>query len=135
MKSVFVDTSAFVALFYEKDKHHEAAREMLGRVKKANASMVLTDYVFDETITGIMTSVGHLTAIKAGEYILGSRLLKLIWLDEALKLRAWELFKRYDDKAFSFTDCTSFLLMKEFNVTRYLAFDRHFQQAGFAPFA
>ncbi|MDI6710710.1 MAG: hypothetical protein QME76_08520 [Bacillota bacterium] len=39
--------------------------------------------------------------------------------------RAWELFVRYSDKDFSFTDCTSFAVMNELKLPAALAFDHH----------
>jgi len=35
------------------------------------------------------------------------------------------------DKAWSLTDCSSFLIMQELNLNEVLAHDKHFQQAGF----
>lgn len=35
------------------------------------------------------------------------------------------------DKAWSLTDCSSFLIMQDLGITEALAFDRHFEQAGF----
>jgi len=32
----------------------------------------------------------------------------------------------------AFTDCRSFVLMKELKLTKYLSFDEHFKQAGFS---
>ena len=46
--------------------------------------------------------------------------------------RARELFFRYRDKRFSFTDCTSFALMRELRLTTVLTTDAHFKQMGFS---
>jgi predicted nucleic acid-binding protein len=45
--------------------------------------------------------------------------------------QAWALFRRFDDKEFSFTDCTSIALMRSLALREALAFDGHFTQAGF----
>jgi predicted nucleic acid-binding protein len=45
------------------------------------------------------------------------------------RARSW--FFRWSDKSFSFTDCTSFVVMKELRIRRALTLDRHFEQAGF----
>ena len=47
---------------------------------------------------------------------------------------AWSLFLDRADKAWSFTDCTSFVLMENLGSRKALAFDANFRQAGFATF-
>jgi predicted nucleic acid-binding protein len=41
------------------------------------------------------------------------------------------LFFQYRDKNFSFTDCASFIVMRETRLTHALTTDTHFRQAGF----
>jgi predicted nucleic acid-binding protein len=41
---------------------------------------------------------------------------------------AFTIFKRYTDKDFSFTDCTSFSIMRFLKLKRAFAFDKHFEQ-------
>ncbi len=45
--------------------------------------------------------------------------------------RGFELFARRKDKEWSFTDCTSFVVMREQALEDALTADRHFEQAGF----
>ena len=52
-----------------------------------------------------------------------------ISLARADKARAF--FFRYRDKEFSFTDCTSFVVMRELKLQEVLTTDHHFSQAGF----
>lgn len=44
---------------------------------------------------------------------------------------AWELFLAREDKAYTFTDCTSFVLMRRLDAPRAMALDGHFRQEGF----
>lgn len=131
MNRVFADSSAIIAYFCERDENHQQAKSGMVKLRQENRLMIMTDYVFDESITGIMSSAGHKQASLAGQFILESSIISLSWLDEELKLKAWEYFKKHSDKGYSFTDCTSFVLMKEMKVTHCLSFDRHFEQAGF----
>lgn len=122
------------ALFYEKDENHGLAEALLRKVKETKTFLLITDYVLDECVTGILSNVGHEAAVRAGEYLLNSGIIELVWLDQSAKLRAWEYFKKHNYKMYSFTDCTSFVLMREMKVTKYLSFDGHFRQAGFDEF-
>jgi predicted nucleic acid-binding protein len=45
--------------------------------------------------------------------------------------RGIELFSHRADKAWSLTDCTSFAVMQEEELTDALTTDHHFEQAGF----
>src|SRR5438093_8238928 len=47
---------------------------------------------------------------------------------------AWSLFLYRADKPWSFTDCTSFVLMDNLGIRQAVAFDANFRQAGFATF-
>jgi predicted nucleic acid-binding protein len=131
MNRVFADSSAIIAYFCKRDEKHHKAAAGIKRLRDEDRRMILTDYVFDECITGIMSSAGHAQASMAGQFILGSSIISVVWLDQDIKLRAWEYFVRHDDKGYSFTDCTSFVVMKEMKLTHCLAFDKHFEQAGF----
>ena len=58
---------------------------------------------------------------------------RLRWerIDAARFETARRIFFDYRDKDFSFTDCTSFAVMRELRLTHALTVDRHFRQMGF----
>jgi predicted nucleic acid-binding protein len=43
---------------------------------------------------------------------------------------AWEVFRRFGDKQWSFTDCTSKVVIENFSLTTAFSFDHHFRQFG-----
>ena len=45
-------------------------------------------------------------------------------------MRAWEIFQQFDDKGWSFTDCTSKAEMEQLGVKIAFALDHHFKQFG-----
>ena len=52
-------------------------------------------------------------------------------IDASIWEAAWQLFERYDDKTWSCTDCTRFVIMRQMEILQAFAFDSHFEQAGF----
>lgn len=135
MTRVFVDTTALVAYFNKRDNYHAEARGFFRSLPKKKVRPVITDYIFDEFVTMALRRAGHALASASGEHLLNSGIVEVVWLDESVKSKAWDYFKQHDDKQFSFTDCTSFALMKEMDIKQYFGFDDHFKQAGFAPFS
>lgn len=76
--------------------------------------------------------VGHFSAIDFGERIRKSKITQIIHISEEIEEESWKLFRQYTDKSFSFTDCTSFVVMRKFNLTKAFTNDHHFEQIGFS---
>lgn len=134
MKQIFIDSSALVALINVDDDSHAASKRLLEKIRNERLTLITTDYVFDETVTTVLSHAGYISAANAGNLMLNSSFINFVWIEQEIKLKAWEYFVKHDDKGYSFTDCTSFVLMKEMNLKCYLAFDKHFEQAGFRSF-
>lgn len=66
-----------------------------------------------------------------GKDILASKVVEKIEIESEIFGLAWELFLTYDDKKLSFTDCTSFALMKKRGIEKVLSFDEDFNRLGF----
>ncbi len=134
----FADSSFLVARFNVRDRSHRAAIRFTEEQKEAGPDalkLVFSDYVFDETVTAlVMRSKRHDLASAAGRAVLASRNLRLVRVESPAFEEAWKLFVRRSDKRWSFTDCTSFVLMENLGIRKALAFDANFRQAGFATF-
>jgi hypothetical protein len=59
--------------------------------------------------------------------------LRLEWIDPKRFHAGADWFRKHGDKAWSFTDCVSFAVMRELRVRDAFTTDRHFRQAGFVP--
>jgi uncharacterized protein len=132
LSEVFADTGAFVALVDADDRNHGAARRFVRALAKRRRSLLTSTYVLDETVTLVRLRVGHAAAVGFGERLFHTRWCRIVDVDEDLRRTAWDLFVRYDDQTFSFTDCTSFALMRSMGLTEAFAFDGDFEAAGFA---
>ena len=128
MKRIFVDTSGWYAYARKDDPAHAGACDALERWE---GRLVTTDYVFDETVTLARARLGPAAAAKIGEALLDSGVVELVRLLPEDFEDAWDLFKKGKDKEWSFTDCTSFAVMRRLRLRAAVATDRHFRQAGF----
>ncbi len=132
---IFVDTSAWYAVEVEDDINHEAACKFLSNIASGKHGVsITTDYVLDEALT-LMRSRRDLTSATAFiDKIRKSKSIRVFWIDEDLFERALIIFQKSDHKSWSFTDCTSFALMRELSVSEAFTFDRHFKETGFLAF-
>lgn len=129
---IFVDTGAFYASKVVNDVNHPTARSIEKKIAEGKyGKMVTTNYIIDELITLLHGRVPHEQTIKIGETIRKSPNIRIIWILEALEEKAWELFKKNQDKTYSFTDCTSFIVMQALGIEMAFSYDTHFEQAGF----
>jgi predicted nucleic acid-binding protein len=126
--AVFVDTSAWVAMLDRSEASHLAVAAFL---REQRALLVTSDYVVDETLTFLRLRVGTPIALQFGESLLADDGIAFVRLAEADWKQAWVLFRRYSEHDFSFTDCTSFALMKRLGLSRALTLDGHFRVMGF----
>ena len=92
-----------------------------------------TDYVLDETATLLQArGRGHLV-LGFFESVFASRACRIVWMDPDRFGRTKSLFLKSLGKNWSFTDCMSFLVMKELRLEEALTKDAHFVAAGFTP--
>lgn len=127
MKRVFVDTSAWYALADRKDPDHADAAQCLGQW---SGRLVTSNFVMDESVTLIRYRLGHVAAQTFGETLLAGVAARMVAITRRDERRAWQIFSRYRDKAFSYTDCTSFAAMERLHVKAAVAIDEDFRAFG-----
>jgi uncharacterized protein len=124
---IFVDTGAWFASIVPTDSDHESATRWLSQ----NAEPLLTtDYVVDETLTLLQRRGEISRARMMGEQFFNGALATIYYLTEADIAQAWETFRRFADKEWSFTDCTSKIVIEKLKLKHAFAFDQHFRQFG-----
>jgi len=131
MNAVFVDTAGWMACADGADTAHQASWAARDAALEAGRMLVTTDYVADETLTLLRLRLGVAAAEAWWEQVDRSPRLRWEQIDHERFEKARQLFFRYRDKKFSFTDCTSFVVMRELRLTDVLSTDRHFRQMGF----
>jgi len=131
METLFADVSFFIAYHNSKDANHQAARALIRDFEGHRTLLVTTDYIFDEVITVLLVRGNKDIAIQAGKAMLEEANIEIMRIDEEIFNEAWEMFQKFKDKEWSFTDCTSYVLMDKLNIKTGISFDRHFKQFGF----
>lgn len=124
----FADTSYFEAIICTRDQHHLAAVEAS---RLPWRQIITTEFVLLEL--GATFSKPDDRA----DFLLIDRMVRtradvlLIPASSELLQRGRDLFAARPDKAWSLTDCISFVVMQEQGLTDALTTDQHFTQAGF----
>ena len=126
-----MDTAGWVASVNADDLHYAGVTRSLNTWLEQGGLLVTTDYVMDETLTHLRNRFGLEVAQAWWEQIERSPRLRWEWVGMARAEKAREMFFHHRDKDYSFTDCTSFVVMKELRLKQALTTDRHFRQAGF----
>jgi hypothetical protein len=131
MKAWFADTAGWMACADAADPAHQRAVKARDGWLEQGGLFITTDYVADETLTLIRVRLGHAAAEAWWRQVDGSARLRWEPVTPARAEKARSLFFRYHDKDFSFTDCTSFVVMRELRLREAFTTDRHFAQMGF----
>lgn len=131
MKGLFVDTSGWMACADAADPAHVRAAAARDAALESGQPLVTTDFVVDETLTLLRVRLGLSAADAWWRQVDGSPRLRWERISVERFDKARQIFFRDRDKGFSFTDCTSFVVMNELKLSQALATDRHFRQMGF----
>lgn len=124
---IFVDTGAWFAAIVPTDPNYKRAVEWLGN---NDEPLFITDYIVDETLTLLRARGENTRALNVGDAFFAGELARVYHLSEQDLTEAYKVFRDYEDKEWSFTDCTSKIVMENFGITTAFAFDRHFKQFG-----
>ena len=131
---LFVDTWGWLVLSNDRD----AAFGPVSRIRASAAGQgdtwVTTDYVLDETMTRLFAATPFAAARRFTEGLFEASRQGALDIEHVTPerfSRAWRLRLRYHDKPrISFTDLTSFVVMRELGLEHVLTGDAHFEQVG-----
>ena len=129
MTLIIADTSGLYALVDRKDPHHAQAVAFF-KTHAAAGSLLVSNHVFDETMTTVKTRLGMQVALQLGLRLRNSRFIELVTFSQAEEQETWRIFSRYSDKNWSYTDCACLALAQQRNIQQAFSFDHHFVQMG-----
>jgi len=134
---IFIDNGAWIALEDVNDRNHAEAVKFRDKLRNENERLITSSYVLDETYTFLLLHIGYEKTLLFHNRIqrmkLGGGVLEVFHISEQTEEEGWEVFKRFNsDKKWSFTDCTSKVVMDSLRIHAVFTFDYHFEQMGFA---
>jgi uncharacterized protein len=128
---VFVDTAAWIALLNTRDNYHAPALKVMTRLRQQTALLVTTEFILLEVADAFSQPSLRTKTIDLIEELPQIATLQVVPISRSLWLQGWALYKQRKDKDWGLTDCTSFVIMAQENITQAFTSDRHFEQAGF----
>lgn len=127
---VFADSSALAALLLPDDVNHGKAIQWIEQ--NPNQEIITTDYIIDELYTLILVrtknkgwTIDAIKNFKSCKWI-----SEIAFLTQIDFYQAEQIYLAYQDKGWSFTDCTCKVVMERLGITRAFSFDSHFNQFG-----
>jgi len=124
---LFVDTGAWFALSVPSDPDHARAKDF---IRGNQEPLVTKNYVVDELLT--LFSVRRLKSKGSAwlREVLGGGGVELVRIEPADFDAACRVYQQFVDKLWSFTDCTSYVVMRRLEIVKAFSFDDHFRQFG-----
>ncbi len=132
MRTVFVDTSYWIAQTNRRDQWHQRALEVeqqLVSVRFITSELVLIE------VLNYFCNFGPKMREKvaaASQYILDAPDVEVVWQTQDLFEAGLAFYKARLEKGYSLTDCVLMVVMRQENVQEALTHDKHFAQEGFS---
>lgn len=125
---ILVDTGFFLAFVQPRDALHARAS---GWAAYLSEPLVVTEYVLWEAVNALSAPADRPKAHVLLEHVRATAAYELVPASAELTAAGVKLHADRPDKAWSLTDCISFVVMAERGIRQALAYDHHFEQAGF----
>lgn len=128
---IFIDASAFIAYFIKQEFYHKEVLKKYNSYRKQKAHFVTSNYILDELFTRLSTSENKtvlervIYAVKKLEE-LGE--LKVMYIDRVICRKAEEIILKFAEHKLSFTDATTYVLYKDFDLDEVFTLDEDFKK-------
>ena len=131
MGVVFADSGYWIALWNPRDALHQRSMAVAGAL--GTSDVVTTQLVLVEALNAMAgrREFQRTFAARMVHELEADPSVEIVPQTDAQFRAAVERYASRSDQSWSLTDCASFLVMEERNITDALAYDRDFEQAGF----
>ena len=130
IRSIFVNTSAWLALYNHRDPNHQTAAQLWEDLRDTKVRLVTTDYVMEQVYTALKV-FGTLQAAQAfHEVVTNSQVVRMFMTDSVIIDRAWKIFVDDEHPEWTFTDCVNYAVIQYLGVHEVITFDPTFTAPG-----
>ena len=124
---IFIDAGAIYSLSVPSEARHEEVQQWYD----ANMEpLITTDYCVDEVLTLMVARKRSSLVQVTGWRLFNGQFCRLHFVTPEQIRRAWVVFQAKHSLGWSFTDCTSKVVIDEFEIRTAASFDQHFRQFG-----
>jgi len=122
---MFVDTGAWYSAYVFSDANHARIKPL---IDGATSRLLTTDFVLAESLNLLRARREFQRACVLGCDLLAGGVAELVRVTPIDLEQAFVVFSSFRDKEWSFTDCTSLVVMQRLRIDEALSLDRHFRQ-------
>lgn len=131
INALFLDTAYIYALFNTRDEWHPKAIAWQRKLADGKRPLLTTEFVPVEIADGLASLKFRQAAANIIRSLQETSFVTITPVSSTLIAQALALYEQRQDKNWGLTDCASFVVMAENNITDALTTDDHFRQAGF----
>ncbi len=128
MSACFADTYFFIALLFENDQAHTEAK---ARAADLVGRLYTSTWVLTEVADALATPGRRERFLPFLKFLRSNSSVTIVPAEQGLFERGVAFYGQRPDKAWSLTDCISFVIMQDHGLRDALTGDHHFEQAGF----
>lgn len=121
---IFIDSSIFIANFLNNEKHHLKVRSILEEIYSED--LITSSDVVTETINWLTRKCNSKLIQDIGIILIEEEIADIVTITYENRLEALDVLKKYSDQKLSFTDATSFVLIKKLDIKKTISLDKHF---------
>ncbi|HLC93968.1 MAG TPA: hypothetical protein VJH96_00155 [Patescibacteria group bacterium] len=120
-----IDTDAIFGFYIKTDSHHNASQLIHTKLHQENADLFITNLVLYETATVLSHKTTQQQAVAVMKTLLNTN-YTLIFIDELLTEKTFDVFFSQTKKGTSFVDCANMIVAQEFKLDKIFSFDEFY---------
>lgn len=133
MRTVYVDSGAFIALLRRKDRDHTRVASHLAGLRSSRDRLITSDAVVAEVATRLRYDVGLNAALAFRRFVeTAGRALTVRDADRQLRSDAFDVMAQYADLRLSFPDCLGAVVARRAHADAVFGLDDDFRVLGFS---